>query len=330
METENNINFIYKKGRYFMSNLLINKQYEYNVKILNDLNDFGLNDMGKNEIILFFLLIWHIKEAENKNVYTLRYSDLIKSELFGRISVKQMRDIVDRLSDKLYRINGKFMSQTGSLAKAHFFDFYFTDTDTFEMVVNPRLKGMVIGISKNFTILNITQLSKLKSPYSIKLGKKLMQYYDTGNYYVTVEGLSDVLGLSSKTRTDSVTSRFIEPAITELTAFYTNLAYAKHTEGKGGRIVGFLFTFKPERRRKISDEEKAAIEKKVGLKKEQQIPDESTPEEEWKRIGPAEQKEFFEKQDTIDVVEPIPEEDGISLIGSDFEPIAEDEECPFL
>lgn len=263
------------------------KAKKYVVSVLNDFNNFGLNEMGKSEIILFLLLAWYVKEGgSEKNSYDIKYSELINTGLFGKISVKQMKEISYRLSKKIFKIGGIFENMDGDVIMAHVYEILFPNMkenfEYFNVTVHPKLKGMIVGITKEFTVLDITILSKLNSPYAVKLCRKIMQYCNTGVYKVSIEDFCSMMGLPENTRRNNIIPRYVEPAIKEISVIYPDITYKKSTVNKS--ITGFTFSFTPEKRRKYTEEEVNAIERKKQAQ-EDTVKDDSSLRENNTEIG---------------------------------------------
>ena len=237
----------------------------HKLKVHNGFNDYGLINMGKSEILLFLYISLMVKE--NSDRYDVRYSDIIKTGFFGKISVNQMKETMNRLSKKLIQAYGTFRNREGKLVIGTFFTFILpteeNDADYFTVKIDSDLKEMLLSLTRDYTILDIVQMCKLKSPYSLKLYRKLKQFHDTGVYKVSLEAFYSMMGIDCEARTSNTIKRIIEPAIDELKELFPELSYTKSVHGQASRVTGFSFTWKACIKRNYSDEEKLAITNKM-------------------------------------------------------------------
>ena len=278
------------------------KKSSYRLKVYNGFNDYGLVDMGKREILLFLWFCLQVREETDK--YDIKYSDIIKTELFGRISVKQMKDTLVNVSKKLIHAAGSFKNREGKLVVGTFFTFILPteekDSDYFTLKIDSDLKEMLLHLTETYTILDIVQMNELKSPYALKLYRKLKQYQNTGTYKASLDDFKTMMGISETVRNYDITSRFINPAIDELRRIFPELSYTKSVDGQFSQITGFTFSWKPTPKRVRTEEEREKISEKtsgywdsVDYEDDTTVPDEALVNDYSDRFSPDEECPFW-------------------------------------
>lgn len=134
--------------------------------------------------------------------------------------------------------------------------------------INPKFAYLINEITKNFTAFELVEFIALSGKYTKTLYRLLKQYRNTGIARFEWEEFKRIMDIPEKLKMCDIDKDILKPAMKELTkernlfdqdrVCFKNLAYekekAKGTRGRGGKVIGIVFTFKPET--KNADKEK--------------------------------------------------------------------------
>ncbi|ENM9933429.1 replication initiation protein, partial [Salmonella enterica subsp. enterica serovar 1,4,[5],12:i:-] len=129
-----------------------------------------------------------------------------------------------------------------------------------ELKVNPRFEYIVNEVTKNFTGFKLEEFIALNGKYTKTLYRLLKQYRITGKAYFEWEEFKRIMDIPEDYEIHNIDKWILKPALKELTKErnlfdqirvpFKNLAYEKEkqkgTRGRGGKVIGITFTFKPE------------------------------------------------------------------------------------
>lgn len=109
--------------------------------------------------------------------------------------------------------------------------------------LDDNLIPYLLNISKNFTHYQLENALIMSSKYSIMLYEILLSYYNIGTYEVSLNELKEKLQVNIGMRYDNFKRIVLNKSINEINTF-TDLKvdYKTIKRGKGGKIVGFIFT----------------------------------------------------------------------------------------
>ncbi len=161
--------------------------------------------------------------------------------------------------------------------------------DEVHITLQSRFYDMIINKKFGFTAFELAEFAELSGKYTKTLYRLLKQFRTTGKAYFEWEEFCRIMKIPQDYRQSEVDKWVLKPAIKELTKERTlfdqvrvpfkNLAFEKKkisARGRGGKVVGIEFTFKPENieiqkienQNKLSDEEKRVkiIQNLIGQK----------------------------------------------------------------
>lgn len=108
---------------------------------------------------------------------------------------------------------------------------------------SPDIAPYLTMLNKKFTSYSIEEVCRLRSNYAIRLYEMLVQFLDTGVFWITVETFKMRLELEEKyDRFSNLRVRVIEPAIKDITA-KTNLDVRWQGHGAGRTVSRLEFRF---------------------------------------------------------------------------------------
>ncbi|EAI8054400.1 replication initiation protein [Campylobacter upsaliensis] len=132
--------------------------------------------------------------------------------------------------------------------------------DEIELQINPKFSYIVNELEKEFTGFKLEEFIALSGKYTKTLYRLLKQFRSTGKAYFEWEEFCRVMDIAENRTLGDIDKFILKPALKELTKErnifdqirvpFKNLAYEKEkqkgTRGRGGKVIGITFTFKPE------------------------------------------------------------------------------------
>ncbi|MFG5115477.1 replication initiation protein, partial [Campylobacter lari] len=261
------------------------------VKYHNDFNKIQLPSFTEIEQDLLCGLMVKLKEEKGKvTFYPWDLRNILKSSYDNN----SLMEFVSSLKRKFFKADFTIIEKTTRGEKeveAHKTINLFTefaiyvyasskDLESIEIQVNPHFEYILNQLTANFTAFELAEFIALSGKYTKTLYRLLKQYRTTGKAYFEWEEFKRIMDISEKMRMCDIDKDILKPAIKELskerTLFdqvrvpFKNLAFEKKkikARGRGGKVVGIEFTFKPENveiqkienQNKLSDEEKQVI-----------------------------------------------------------------------
>ncbi len=217
------------------------------VKYKNDLNSVRLGEFSEKEQDLFFSLIYNSQNKEDKEI------QLDFLELKKLIGVEHE----DRFLKNLIGVSHKLKKLTQQIILPDERIVIFSLFDRF--VIDPIEKKLTIKVSqdfkfmlnelkkqKEFTIFELKNLISLNSSYSKVLFRLLSQFSSTGWYKIGFLEFKDLLKIPVSYRSSEINKRVLNPALSELAAFFPDLCLEKIKTGKS--ITQLNFTWKKEKK----------------------------------------------------------------------------------
>lgn len=244
------------------------------VKYHNDFNKIQLPSFTEQEQNLLCGIISKIRENPINQSIKLTPQELIKFST-ENLTNKALGDMLFILRNKFFKadfmilIEDKERDFIGKEIINLFesFKLWYDKKDTefkhlleIELKVNPRFEYIVNEITKNFTGFKLEEFIALSGKYTKTLYRLLKQYRTTGKAYFEWEEFCRVMDIPENKKICEIDRDILKPALKELTKErnlfdqirvpFKNLAYEKEkqkgTRGRGGKVIGITFTFKPE------------------------------------------------------------------------------------
>lgn len=244
------------------------------VKYHNDFNKIQLPSFTEQEQNLLCGIISKIRENPINQSIKLTPQELIKFST-QNFTNKALGDMLFILRNKFFKadfmilIEDKERDFIGKEIINLFesFKLWYDKKDTefkhlleIELKVNPRFEYIVNEVTKNFTGFKLEEFIALNGKYTKTLYRLLKQYRITGKAYFEWEEFKRIMDIPEDYEIHNIDKWILKPALKELTKErnlfdqirvpFKNLAYEKEkqkgTRGRGGKVIGITFTFKPE------------------------------------------------------------------------------------
>ncbi|EMC9373710.1 replication initiation protein [Campylobacter lari] len=243
------------------------------VKYHNDFNKIKLPSFTEQEQNLLCGILTKIKENKtgesvkftSKELLSFSTENLTNKALVGMVTTLREKffkaDFTILIEDKERDLIGKEIINLFQSFKLWYpkDDYEYANLKGVEMSVNPRFEYLVNQLTANFTSFELAEFIALSGKYTKTLYRLLKQYRTTGIAYFEWDEFKRIMDISEKMRMCDIDKDIIKPAIKELTKERTlfdqvripfkNLSFEKKkikARGRGGKVVGIEFTFKPE------------------------------------------------------------------------------------
>ncbi|EFP1157583.1 replication initiation protein [Campylobacter jejuni] len=246
------------------------------VKYHNDFNKIQLPSFTEQEQNLLFLIFAKIKEKGIDNVINLYANDFKINEKLSN-SREYLTDNINSLKYKFFKANFKQIIETRTeiihkyvnlfeTMEIHYVkrnpDDGYDESTLFNRItlkINPDFAYLVNQLTTNFTAFELEEFISLSGKYTKTLYRLLKQYRTTGKVYFEWEEFKRIMDIPEKMKMCDIDKDILKPVIKELTKErnlfdqirvpFKNLAYEKDkakSRGRGGKVIGITFTFKPE------------------------------------------------------------------------------------
>lgn len=213
----------------------------------NEFNEVALKGFKAVEIDLLFAIMSQLRN-EGTNDVTLSFDQLRSLSKYNKSNaLKPFVDDLESTYDKLIKLNIKFGSEK-KWTKFVFFTKYSVDEEeqTVTISVNPEFEGLINKISKNFTKLELEEITSLSSSYSKNCYRLLKQFRSSGEVYITVEEFRRILDVPESYSYGGFNQRVLKQIEKELPNYFPNLKINRiKGMGKNSRkVVRLEFKFR--------------------------------------------------------------------------------------
>lgn len=214
------------------------------VKYENRLNSIPLRKFNSREMNIFFSIASRARD-KGTNEIELTFEQLKSLSQYKQHGEQFVTDL-NKTYQKLVSLNA--MTDDGVTITAFVLFTEYTinrDTQTVKISVNPKFKGMLNELS-HWTRFSLEQFAKLKSTYSKTLFRLLKQYRTVGKRQFSEEEFRLLLDIPKSYRPTDIDRRILKLAKEELSPIFKGLSVSKKHGGRGNKVTGYLFTWKPE------------------------------------------------------------------------------------
>lgn len=247
------------------------------VKYHNDLNKIQLPSFTEQEQNLLFGILSKVKEKKAGELISLYPKDL-KNSVDKNLTSKELADIILVLKQKFFKADFTILLEKGELignATINLFQemiIWCVKDDPYDgndfsknfshidLMLNPRFEYLLNDLLQNFTRFELAELIAINGKYTKTLYRLLKQYRQTGRLFLKWEEFLHLMDIPQTYRMCDIDIQILKPALKELskerTLFdqtripFEKLSYTKIKDkgrGRGGKVIGIEFTFKPQK-----------------------------------------------------------------------------------
>lgn len=247
------------------------------VKYHNDLNELVFPDFKEQENNIFFSIVSKMQEKKDEVVI---FSVAEVSKFFGSAYPKEILAwMLKKMAHTMKTKGFVHISKIGKTTSTNYITMFPTFTIETEpnekfrddpmlkealkelrVRINPDFIYLFNKLVGNFTAFELAEFIALSGKYTKTLYRLLKQFRRTGIARFEWSEFVRILDIPENYRQIDIDARILKPAIKELTKErnlfdqkripFINLAYEKTkekgTKGRGGKVIGIVFTFKPE------------------------------------------------------------------------------------
>jgi plasmid replication initiation protein len=202
--------------------------------------------LSLNELRLILIAISHIdgrKPIDKENDFTITANEF--SQIFN-IPINQTYEALGEATSRLYERDIKTHdSLTKSIERFRWVDRvkYWVGEAKVTLSFSRWVIPYITLLHKQFTSYDIKQVSKMRSAYSIRFYELLTQFAKTGERYISLEKLRELLELKKQyTRFFDFKKYILIPSMMDINET-TDIKVEWDVVKKGSRISGLIFVF---------------------------------------------------------------------------------------
>ena len=221
------------------------KDTELTVKYRNELNMITLKKFNAKEMDLFFALCARMKDKGLNNI-VFSFEELKELSDYRTTAIKAFTDDLDSLYSKMLQLTYRDeYDDDGSFRRFVLFTSFDVNVkkQTVEVSINPKLEGILNGLTTEFSKFELSAFTSLRSTYAKTLFRLLMQYRSTGYYVVNIEEFRELLNIPDYYQMGNIDQKVLKPAMKELNNYFEDLEITKIKAKKGTKIAKLEFTF---------------------------------------------------------------------------------------
>lgn len=264
------------------------------VKYHNDLNKIVLPSFDEKELNLLFTILSKVKKKKAGDIVNIYAKDFYK--MVGKnYTNKELADIILTLKTKFFKADFTILLETEKEVGNATINLFQTmaiwcvkdnpyngndfskNFTRVELALNPLFEYILNDLVANFTEFELAEFVNIKGKYAKILYYHLKQFRSTGKVTIwqnSWEKFRKDLDIPKDYQQCNINQRILKPAIKELmkerTLFdleripFANLKYEKIKgtgRGRGGNVIGIVFTFTPQREQTKEETQAQKIEK---------------------------------------------------------------------
>lgn len=209
--------------------------------IIKDMQKCGysiMRHLKKRDIDLFLYLCYVASYMIDENVVSLSYAELKKKTHYPYSDSEPtytafIQKVIQQM-DKDFIVNHK---------DAHILNLYYIDGENalLHLSYNPYGLNVLKSIGLSISELNISQCSKLKSVYSKRLYKMLLDTEEKRNLILSVESLRYWLNIPDSYRIKDINEKILKYVSKDIGNIENNFKITKNFSGR--KIKSYTFQF---------------------------------------------------------------------------------------
>lgn len=220
------------------------------VKYDNRINSIKFDTFKATDFDIFYTLCARAND-KGADMIEISFADLRKIAKLKHFTNREIGEYLDELTDKLMKVNS--IKNEDMFKKFVLFDDFEASISQgiLRYSVNERYVELLNNLTKEYTIIEIKELTSLSSKYSKILYNNLRQFRTTGKFVIGIAELRELMNCPGKYNNKQFIQNCLNPAIEELKSNATEERYFQKLELKiirantQGRPISKLeFSFK--------------------------------------------------------------------------------------
>lgn len=214
------------------------------VKYDNELNHVPFRKFNNREFNIFFSLVSRLRDKGTRKVSFSfeEIRDISNYKQHGSTFINDLEQVYTKM------LNLKIWRKENHVTEAWvLFTYYKIDENnrTITVAVNPDMKHIINHLAQ-WTRFSLKQFIELKSTYSKTAFRLLKQFRVVGHYSFNMDEFRALLDIPKSYGTGNIDKRVLKPIRSELSGYFKGLAVRKIYKGRGKKVVGYSFSWKPE------------------------------------------------------------------------------------
>ena len=215
---------------------------------MNNLKFSGFTSVDFN----FLMALCSRMRDKDTNIIEFTFDELKQIIGYTRTSIKEFVSDIMRMNDKLMKMSC-ILEKDDEIFQFVLFPTFVTNIirKTLTVSVNERFKFILNDITNNFTRFDLEKFVKLESKYTKTLYRLLKQYRMTGRYETSIEKFWEQMDCPKAYTSKHIMDKIIKSSLEELKKknYFKNLVcIVKYAHKRGQPVMGYIFTFDPEKR----------------------------------------------------------------------------------
>ncbi|WP_438284651.1 replication initiation protein, partial [Campylobacter coli] len=243
------------------------------VKYNNDFNLLPMPELKAIQMDMFMAIISLTKDKKENTPFLKKFFNPDKRKIIipqkkfielcrlndSKMDYKEIFFAIDDCLKKLCNFLVSYQKDERTIYNFVCFEEANIIADEVHITLQSRFYDMIINKKFGFTAFELEEFVALSGKYAKTLYRLLKQFRTTGKAYFEWEEFCRIMNIPQDYRQRDIDKRILKPAIKELSKErnlfdqirvpFKNLAYEKEKtagRGRGGKVSGISFTFKPE------------------------------------------------------------------------------------
>ncbi|EIA78892.1 replication initiation protein [Campylobacter coli] len=243
------------------------------VKYNNDFNLLPMPELKAIQMDMFMAIISLTKDKKENMPFLKKFFNPDKRKIIipqkkfielcrlndSKMDYKEIFFAIDDCLKKLCNFLISYQKDERTIYNFVCFEEANIIADEVHITLQSRFYDMIINKKFGFTAFELAEFAELSGKYTKTLYRLLKQFRTTGKAYFEWEEFCRIMKIPENYRQIDIDQRILKPAIKELSKErnlfdqirvpFKNLAYEKEKtagRGRGGKVSGISFTFKPE------------------------------------------------------------------------------------
>ncbi|HEG0494206.1 TPA: replication initiation protein [Campylobacter jejuni] len=243
------------------------------VKYNNDFNLLPMPELKAIQMDMFMAIISLTKDKKENTPFLKKFFNPDKRKIIipqkkfielcrlndSKMDYKEIFFAIDDCLKKLCNFLISYQKDERTIYNFVCFEEASIIADEVHITLQSRFYDMIINKKFGFTAFELAEFAELSGKYTKTLYRLLKQFRTTGKARFEWEEFCRIMKIPENYRQIDIDQRILKPAIKELSKErnlfdqirvpFKNLAYEKEKtagRGRGGKVSGISFTFKPE------------------------------------------------------------------------------------
>ncbi|EDP5265416.1 replication initiation protein [Campylobacter jejuni] len=243
------------------------------VKYNNDFNLLPMPELKAIQMDMFMAIISLTKDKKENTPFLKKFFNPDKRKIIipqkkfielcrlndSKMDYKEIFFAIDDCLKKLCNFLISYQKDERTIYNFVCFEEASIIADEVHITLQSRFYDMIINKKFGFTAFELAEFAELSGKYAKTLYRLLKQFRTTGKARFEWEEFCRIMKIPENYRQIDIDQRILKPAIKELSKErnlfdqirvpFKNLAYEKEKtagRGRGGKVSGISFTFKPE------------------------------------------------------------------------------------